>query len=312
MIVMISSPLEPEFVERIRALPAVREVLFDPALLPKARYPNDHIGPTDFALDEIGQTRWNDMLVRANALIGYPHEAPAELARALEVGREVRFVQGTSAGMGAHVRSANLSSEILERVRFATAAGVHGAMLAEFVFYGLLSLRKDARRLAAVRAKRAWDHYPMGELDGSAIAIVGMGQIGCAIATRARAFGMRVIGVARTAAPHPLADETFATADISAAFARADAVAVTLPGTEGTRGLVSEHALAALKPSSIFANVGRGTVVDQAALLAMLRDGRLAGAVLDVFDPEPLPARPPVLDDGERRVRSAHRSAFYA
>jgi phosphoglycerate dehydrogenase-like enzyme len=289
VIVMISSPLEAGLVERIRAVPAVREVLYDPSLLPTARYPNDHIGPADFALGEIGQARWNDMLARANALIGYPHEAPNELARALAVGREVRFVQGTSAGMGAHVRSANLPPEILERVRFATAAGVHGGMLAEFVFYGLLSLRKDARRLAAARAKRAWDHYPMDELDGSAIAIVGMGQIGCAIATRARAFGMRVIAVARTDAPHPLADETFATADIAAAFARVDAVALTLPGTDATRGLVSEHALAALKPSSIFANVGRGTVVDQAALLAMLRDGRLAGAVLDVFDPEPLP-----------------------
>jgi phosphoglycerate dehydrogenase-like enzyme len=289
MVVMISSPLEPELVERIRTVPAVREVLYEPALLPKARYPSDHIGPADFALDAGGQARWNAMLLRAHALIGYPHESPAELARALEVGREVRFVQGTSAGMGAHVRSANLTPEILERVRFATAAGVHGGMLAEFVFYGLLSLRKDARRLAAVRGNRAWEHYAMGELDGSTIAIVGMGQIGCAIATRARAFGMRVIAVARTNAPHALAGETFATTDIAAAFARADAVAVTLPGTDATRGLVGERALAALKPSAIFANVGRGTVVDQAALLAMLRDGRLAGAVLDVVDPEPLP-----------------------
>jgi phosphoglycerate dehydrogenase-like enzyme len=289
VIVMISSPIESDLVERIRAVPAVSEVLYDPGLLPKPRYPNDHIGPSDFALDPAAARRWNEMLRRATALIGYPHESPAELARALDVGRDVRFVQGTSAGMGAHVRSANLSPEILERVRFATAAGVHGGMLAEFVFYGLLSLRKDARRLAALREERSWDHYAMGELDGSAIAIVGMGQIGCAIATRARAFGMRVVAVARTDAPHALADETFATADIAAAFARVDAVAVTLPGTDATRGLVSEHALAALKPSAIFANVGRGAVVNQAALLEMLRSGRLAGAVLDVFDPEPLP-----------------------
>jgi phosphoglycerate dehydrogenase-like enzyme len=289
VIVMISSPFEPELVERVRAVPAVSEVLYDPALLPPPRYPNDHGGPPTFARDAAAEARWNEMLVRASVLIGYPHESSAELARALAIGREVRFVQGTSAGMGAHVRRANLPPEILARVRFATAAGVHGGMLAEFVFYGLLSLRKDARRLAAIREKRAWEHYAMGELDGSAIAIVGMGQIGRAIATRARAFGMRVIAVARTNAPHTLADETFATADIVAAFARADAVAVTLPGTDATNGLVTEEALAALKPSAIFANVGRGAVVNQAALLAMLRDGRLAGAVLDVFDPEPLP-----------------------
>lgn len=286
---MISSPFESELVERVRAVPTVSEVLYDPTLLPTPRYPNDHGGPPAFARDPVGEGRWNEMLARANVLIGYPHESSAELARALEIGREVRFVQGTSAGMGAHVRRANLPPETLERVRFATAAGVHGGMLAEFVFYGLLSLRKDAARLATLRANRAWEHYAMGELDGSTIAIVGMGQIGCAIAARARAFGMRVIAVARTSAPHALADETFATTDLAAAFARADAVAVTLPGTDATHGLVTAEALAALKPSAIFANVGRGSVVNQAALLAMLRDGRLAGAVLDVFDHEPLP-----------------------
>jgi phosphoglycerate dehydrogenase-like enzyme len=294
VIVMISSPLEPEHVLRIGAVEVVDEVLYDPALLPPVRYPNDHGGDPNFTRDARQEARWNRMLERANVLFGYPKESSEELARALASAPRAHFVQGTSAGMGAHVRRAQLPQATLDRVAFASAAGVHAGMLAEFAFHGLLSLRKDAARLARMRAERAWLHYPMGELDGSTIAIVGMGQIGTAIATRARAFGMRVIGVARTNAPHPAADLTFATTDIVAAFAQSDAVAITLPMTDKTRGLVDATALAALRPSAIVVNVGRGTVLDQRALTAMLLDGRLAGAVLDVFDPEPLPPDDPL------------------
>lgn len=309
MIVLISSPLEAEHVERIRAVSAVSEVLYDPSLLPPPRYPNDHAGDPAFELSGEARTRFDAMLARANVLIGYPHESSAELARCLEIGRSVRFVQGTSAGMGAHVRRANLPPATLERVRFATAAGVHAGMLAEFTFYGLLALRKDARRLASIRASRAWTHFAMDELDGSTLAIAGMGQIGRAVAVRARAFGMRVLAVARRADPQPLADETFAIADLGAAFARADAAVVTLPGTDATRHAVDATVLRRMKPSAILVNVGRGSVVDQAELLAMLRDGRLAGAVLDVFDPEPLPAEHPFWTM-ENVVFSPHTAAL--
>jgi phosphoglycerate dehydrogenase-like enzyme len=309
VIVMIASPLEAEHVERVRALAEVDEVLYEPALLPPARYPNDHGGDPAFARDAAGEARWNANLARASVLFGYPNESAAELARALDLGPRVRFVQGTSAGMGAHVRRAQLAPAVLERVAFASAAGVHAGMLAEFAFYGLLALRKDAARLARMRAARAWEHYAMGELDGSTVAIVGMGQIGMAFAARARAFGMHVIAVTRTRAPHASADETFATADIATAFARSDAVVVTLPMTDATRGLVSAAALSALPATAIVVNVGRGSVIDQAALTAMLRDGRLAGAVLDVFDPEPLPPGDP-LWTLENVVFSPHTAAL--
>jgi phosphoglycerate dehydrogenase-like enzyme len=287
MRVMITSPFEPELVERVRAVSVVDEVWYEPALLPPIRYPNDHAGDPD------GQARWNAALARAEAIIGYPHESAAELARALADGPHVRFVQGTSAGMGAHIARAALPAETLARVKFASAAGIHAGMLAEFVFYGLLSLRKDATRLARIREAHAWDHYVMGELDGSTLAVIGMGQIGSAIARRARAFGMRVLGVNRDGAPHVDVDQTYPTSRLAEAFARADAIAITLPMTAKTTGLVDAAALAALPQHAIVANVGRGSVVDQAALLEMLSSGRLAGAVLDVFASEPLePAHP--------------------
>lgn len=290
---MISSPLEPALAERVRSLAVVDELFYEEALLPQPRYPNDHSGMA-VERDVAGTARWNAMLAEANVLFGYPEESSAGLKDALLRAPGVRFVQGTSAGMGAHIRRAALDPDTLQRVRFASAAGVHAAMLAEFVFYGLLSLRKDARRLQRVRDERRWEHFVMGELDGSRIAIVGMGQIGCALAVRARAFGMHVVAFTRTGKAHSLADETFATTALADVAPGCDALAVTLPLTDLTRNLVDAQTLAALPAHAIVANVGRGAVIDNAALTLALQTQRVAGAVLDVFDPEPLPADDPL------------------
>ena len=290
---MIVSPLEAELAERVAGVPAVSELLFDATLLPAPRYPNDHRGD-DFLRDAGAQRRWNAMLGRADVLFGYPEESGAGLKAALERAPRVRFVQGTSAGMGAHLRRGRLTAEMLARVRFASAAGVHAQMLAEFVFYGLLALRKDAARLARLRAERSWSHFAMGELEGSTLAIVGMGQIGKAVAQLARAFAMHVIAVARHSEYQPLIDRVYPPEDLRDALRVADAVVVTLPATDRTEKLVDAESLAALKPSALFVNVGRGSVVDQATLVAMLQSGRLAGAVLDVFEAEPLPPQHPL------------------
>ena len=212
--VLIASPLDAELAARIAAVDIVAALAYDPELLPVPRYPNDHAGTPRASTPDL-QDRFDSMLARADVLFGYPDESAAGLRRSLERGPKIRFVQGTSAGMGAHIRRADLPPEVLERVAFASAAGVHAGMLAEFAFYGLLTLRKDARRLARIRANRGWDHYTMGELEGSTLAIVGMGQIGVAMAIRARAFGMHVIGVTRSGAPHPAVDETVSTADLA-------------------------------------------------------------------------------------------------
>ncbi|MGH7642566.1 MAG: D-2-hydroxyacid dehydrogenase [Candidatus Dormibacteria bacterium] len=291
---MITSPLEEDLVDRIRAVPAVAEVIYQPELVPMARYPNDHGGDPSFVRSVPQEARWRELLGRAVALFGYPQESAAELARVLRLGSQVRFVQGTSAGMGAHIRRADLPQEALERVSFASAAGVHGGMLAEFAFYGLLWLRKDATRLAEIRSSRSWSHFPMGELQGSRLAVVGMGHIGRAVAVRARAFGMEVLAVSRTGEPDPLADAVYPMTELSQALRRAEAVVVSLPLTQLTEGIVSREMLTVLQPTAIFCNVGRGAVVDQDALVAMLQAGRLAGAVLDVFSEEPLPPNHPL------------------
>jgi phosphoglycerate dehydrogenase-like enzyme len=270
---MITSPLEAAQVERIRRVERVREVLYEPDLLPPSRYPNDHGGDPLFRRNPVQESRWLQMLSRADALFGYPNEGSTELAQVLSAAHRVIFVQGTSAGMGAHVRRASLPAEV---------AGVHGGMLAEFLFFGTLYLRKDAARLARIRSERSWTQYSMGELQGSTISIVGLGHIGQEVAARARAFGMRVIAVTRTGGTQPLADLSLPTSEMVRAFRESDTAVVTLPLTTLTQGLVSREILAELRPSAIFANLGRGAVADQGALVGMLQANQLAGAVLDV------------------------------
>lgn len=289
MNVMIASPLEPQLVERIAHEVTGDELLYDRALLPEPRYRNDHRG-VDMTLDPSQQAHWDAMLERAEAVFGYPQESDAGLARLLAHGPHVRFVQGTSAGMGAHIRRANLPPEVLARVAFASAAGVHAGMLAEFAFFGMLSLRKDAVRLARIRAERRWEHYAMGELAGQTLAVVGFGAIGRAVAKLADAFAMRVVAAARSCAEHPSVDRFFPMDRLGDAFALADAVVVALPATAQTERLIDAGTLAALRRDCIFVNVGRGNVVDQEALTELLRSGRIGGAVLDVFASEPLPA----------------------
>jgi phosphoglycerate dehydrogenase-like enzyme len=294
MRILIATPLEPELVARIAAADPRNEVLFEAALIPPPRFPSDHRGVPDFVRDPAGEARFDAMLGRADALLGIPGDSGPSLSSALERAPHVRWVQCCWAGSGEQVRAAELPRATLERVVFTSAAGLHAGMLAEFVFLGLLALRKDLRRLERLREHRAWDHFPNGELAGSTLAIVGVGQIGAAVARAGHGFGMRVIGVTRDGAPRAGLDEVFPMTRLAEAFARADAAVVTLPATAATRGLVDARALAALGPDAIFCNVGRGSVVDQSALVAALQRRALAGAVLDVFEPEPLPPEDPL------------------
>jgi len=294
MCILIASPLEADLVQRVAGAAPQNEVLFEPALLPPPRYPSDHRGPPDWKRSAEGEQRWQALLARAEILYGVPADTGAGLAAALPHAPQVRWVQGTAAGAGEQVRAARLEPEVLERVAFTSAAGVHGGMLAEFVFGGLLALRKDFRRLERLRADRSWPHFPNAELAGSTIAIVGMGSIGSTVARVARAFEMRVLAVTRGGEPRPDVDAAYPVTRLGDAFAAADAVVVTLPGTAETERLVDEAALGRLHRHAIFCNVGRGSVVDQAALTRALERSAIAGAVLDVFDPEPLPAGHPL------------------
>jgi phosphoglycerate dehydrogenase-like enzyme len=291
----IAVPLEPQLVTLIARSDGNLEVLYEPELLPPPRFPGDHRGAEDFCRSAAGEERWQAMLARAEILFGIPGDTPAGLVAAVRSNPGLGWVQAMAAGAGEQVRAAGLTSVELERVTVTTTAGIHAVPLAEFCLFGLLAFARGLPRLRADQQARRWGHYPVPEVTGRRLVIAGLGQIGVEVARLARAFGMEVIGVTRSgrsesrdvAAVHP-------TSELPALLESADALVISMPLTAETEGLIDGTTLARLKPGATLVNVGRGGVIDEEALVQALRDGRIAGAALDVFTHEPLPADSPL------------------
>jgi phosphoglycerate dehydrogenase-like enzyme len=295
--VLIASPLEAELAARIQAADPRAEVLFEPELLPTARYPADHRGDPAFERDAEGEARWRALLDRAEVLFGVPGDSAEGLAEVVNGLPRLRWVHATSAGAGEQVRKAELSPEALERVTITTSSGVHAVPLAEFAVLGLLAVAKELPQLVEDQRARAWPEVrqPLRELSGQTLFLVGLGEIGREVARLGKALGMRTVGFRRTQGPPPeWVDEVHGPERLTELADQADAMVVSLPMTEQTAGLVDRATIERLPASCIFVNVGRGGVVDEPALVDALRDRRIAGAVLDVFTTEPLPADSPL------------------
>ncbi|MEM8758722.1 MAG: D-2-hydroxyacid dehydrogenase [Pseudomonadota bacterium] len=196
------------------------------------------------------------------------------------------------------------------RVTVTNAAGVAAGMMAEYVIGGLLHFTLDLPRFRAAQARRDWVEGRVRPLAGRTLLILGLGATGRAVACKARAMGMRVLGVRARPAPTDHVDEVHGMDALPDLWPRADAVAVCVPLLDTTRGLVGPEVFAALPDGAILADVSRGGVVDQAALIAALEGGRLDGAALDVFETEPLPQDSP-LWALERVMITPHCSSVY-
>jgi len=173
-------------------------------------------------------------------------------------------------------------------VRLATSHG-QAVGMADYVLWGVLDHFQHGPGRRAAQSAGEWTRARSRELDGSRWLVIGFGAIGQGVGRRARAFGAQVTGVRRNPAPHPDADLIAGDADISRLLPEADVVVLSLPLTPETRHLVDAAFLGRMKPRSVLVNVGRGGLVDEAALLAALDQGVPEHAVLDVFETEPLP-----------------------
>ncbi|MEZ5860736.1 MAG: D-2-hydroxyacid dehydrogenase [Geminicoccaceae bacterium] len=172
-------------------------------------------------------------------------------------------------------------------------AGVLAQELAQTLLGALLALNRGF--VGALRDQDAgrWRPWSFAALGGQTLVIVGTGAIGTAFAALAKALGLRVIGVARTAAPKPPFDRVVPLADLASIAAEADYLSINVRLTEATRHLIDAALLDAMRPSAFLLNASRGAVVDEAALIRALDERRLAGAYLDVFETEPLPESSP-------------------
>ncbi len=196
--------------------------------------------------------------------------------------------------MGAGVDWA-LVPELPPGVVVTRAPGIFGPWMAEYVVGWCSWVTQRVETYREAQRQRRWlDHVLPGRLRGATLTIVGLGDIGRSIARVARALGMRVLGVTRSGRPVREAERVYRVAHLARALAEADFVVVLLPLTPATAGLVGVDALAAMKPTAWLLSIGRGAVVDEAALLAALTQRHIAGAVLDVFASEPLPPHHPL------------------
>lgn len=293
--VAIASPLDAELVEPIRAVDARVEVAYAPELLPPVRFSGDHRGVDGFSRSPEDEQRYWKMIAAAEVLYGVPGDSPEGLACAVRRAPGLRWVQATSAGAGQQVGGAGLTAEELKRVVVTTASGVHPGPLAEFAMLAILAFTKELPRLQADQRAGRWSQQPMHQLSGRNLLIVGLGQIGEEVARLGDAFGMRVTGINRSGrCDSPHVHQMHRSTELRTCLPQADAIVIVLPLTPDTAGLIDAAAIASIKPGAILVNVGRGGVIDEEALTEALRSGRLAGAALDVFATEPLPAESPL------------------
>jgi phosphoglycerate dehydrogenase-like enzyme len=217
-----------------------------------------------------------------------------------------------AAGGGGQVKVAGLTEEQLSRIVFTTAAGVHGGPLAEFAVFGVLAGAKDLGRLLVQQRDRSWTgRWEMRQVSEMTVLVVGLGGIGQEVAKKLAALGATVIGTSRHLKPVEHVDRLIQVTDIVTTVPEVDAIVLTLPGTAATERLIGAGVFAAVKPGAILVNVGRGTVVDEDALLPVLRDGRISFAALDVFATEPLPQDSPLWGEPNVLV-SPHTAALNA
>lgn len=199
----------------------------------------------------------------------------------------LEWLQTNSAGVEPYIQPGVLAGDTL----LTNATGAYGLAIAEHMLGMLLELFKKLELYRDAQKSGAWQSQgAVKAVYSSTVLVLGMGDIGGEFAARCKALGAKVIGVRRSPRPCPeYADEVHLLEDLDSLLPHADVVAITLPGTDATRGLMSRERLAKMKEGAVLLNVGRGFIVDTEALCDALERGHLSGAGVDVTDPEPLP-----------------------
>lgn len=229
-----------------------------------------------------------ELAPRATVMVGW--SIPADvLARAAQL----RWVHSSGAGVERLLVPPILDSEVI----VTDSSGIHHAMV-EHVFGLMLAFARRLQVAIRLQIAHRFEHYEVqgDELRGKTLGILGLGAIGRAIARAAPAFEMRVIGIKRQPGPIDGVERVLPPDGLHAVLQESDYVVLALPLTASTRRLIGEREFGAMKPSAVFINIARGAIVDEPALITALRDGRIAGAGLDVFTQEPLPSDSPLYE----------------
>ena len=213
--------------------------------------------------------------------------------------RKLRWIHCPSAAVHQLMFPELINSDII----VTNGSEVHGPVVAEHVMALIFALAKNLHRAVRFQQQKVWGQMAMWtdqprprELAGATLGLIGLGAIGSRVAKHAAALGMRVIAVREhPGKPKPdFITQVFGPADLDGMIAQSDYVVLTTPITPATRGLMNAARLAKMKPGACVINVGRGPLVDEPALAAALREKKIGGAALDVFEKEPLPEDSPL------------------
>jgi phosphoglycerate dehydrogenase-like enzyme len=200
----------------------------------------------------------------------------------------LRWIQSINAGVE------KLAPKLDRSIVLTNASGLHGPKGGEFGFTGMLILNHGIQRMIGSQQRRAWEPVFTTPIEGKTVVIAGAGALGQAVAQQAKRHAMTTIGINTSGKAAPGFDRMVKAKDMAKVLPKADFLVVTLPITRDTENLIDARAIAALPDHCGIVNLGRARVMDYAAMAKRLRDGTLAGAVLDVFDPEPLPKTSPL------------------
>jgi phosphoglycerate dehydrogenase-like enzyme len=202
---------------------------------------------------------------------------------------KVRWVHSRSAGLDGVLFPALVESP----VPLTNGRGVFSQSLGEFALAAILYFAKDLRRMNRNQEAGRWEQFDLVEISGQTVGVLGYGDIGRAVASRVRPMGMRVLAVKRHGPSlynvDPLVHQIFPPDKRTEMLAQSDYVVAAAPLTSETRGMIGEAEFQAMKPTAVVINIGRGPVIDEAAMVRALAAKRIKGAALDVFDTEPLP-----------------------
>jgi phosphoglycerate dehydrogenase-like enzyme len=206
--------------------------------------------------------------------------------------KDVRWIHSRSAGL-----DSLLFPELVEsQIPLTNGSGVFSPSLGEFALAAILYFAKDFRRMIRNQVAGVWEQFDVEEIDAQTVGIVGYGDIGEAVGKRVHAMGMTVLALKRHPPERldPIIDRFFKPEDLHTMLPLCDYVVSCLPLTQETYHVIGEKEFAAMKPTAVIINVGRGPVIDEAAMVRALKENRIKGAGLDVFEKEPLPPGDPM------------------
>jgi phosphoglycerate dehydrogenase-like enzyme len=245
----------------------------------RERYP-------DLCIEIAEEDRLGEQIARADIMLSLRFPA-----QCVEHAKGLRWFQATGAG----VDSAIPVAAYLPGMVITNARGMHGDVIADYVLTGIAMLKWNVRQMFIDQADKRWVGKSVAPLSAMTIGIIGLGAIGGEISRRAKSAGMTVIGFRKNvAAPTEHVDEVYSTDSLREVLGRCDAVVLAVPKTPHTVGMIGLEELASMKRDAVLLNISRGDIIREKELIDALQSGTIGGAMLDVFQQEPLPQDNPL------------------